>query len=303
MALRIPLPPIVLSLLPWIAVVVLLAANILLFVSGSSSGPGALWTGPEMPGKIMALPEQPEWLEAALSTSTPHQPAKPASPPSKMVLASPSQSEQTTPPAKLQTAPQPKAPAAHPVDTAQTAIQAAPEQRPPPVLESSTPQTAYDSPRYVVQAGSFVLEMGADSLMKRLKENGFTPILESTTETIQVNNVQAGPFASLEQAKQAEVRLKANGMDVEAEETWEGYIISLNKSYMLGYAIQDLELAKKLEITPVRIVKVATDLPVRKVIIGPFDTHKEAKAISAEVSHLGLAVPVIKKRFAPVGQQ
>lgn len=148
---------------------------------------------------------------------------------------------------------------------------------------------------FEVQAGTFVLKLGAETLTRRLQENGLQPTMEMRKEMVQLNNVQAGPYPTLDAAREAEVKLRSAGVEAVVEDTWEGYVINLGKYYLLGYAMQTMDEAEKLGVTPLRTVKVDAALEVHKVVLGPFSTRDRAKEISARISYLGLAIPVIKE--------
>ena len=176
--------------------------------------------------------------------------------------------------------------------------QPAPVQPTKPV--ETKPEPPPRGPGYMVQVGSFVLKMGVDSLMERMRRNGLKPRLGVYLERVPLNNVQAGPFTTLEEAKTAEAILKAHGMNVAVEELWNGgFIISLSKSLLLGYAMQDMEKAESLDVKPLRLVKIEADLPVRKVFLGPFPTKKKATEMGRRISRMGLATPVIKPYTPP----
>ena len=153
---------------------------------------------------------------------------------------------------------------------------------------------------FIVQAGSFVIDVGVETLMARLREYGWDPRLESVIEPIRLNDVQAGPFKELEDAREAEAKFKAACLAVIVEETGEGFIISLSQTPLLGYAVQDLDRAKYLGVKTMRVVKISVDRPVKKVLLGPFPTKGEAKLVSARVAKLGLAIPVIREWTAPL---
>ncbi|MBF0416094.1 MAG: SPOR domain-containing protein [Magnetococcales bacterium] len=148
--------------------------------------------------------------------------------------------------------------------------------------------------QFVVLVGDFVLELGMESLLKRLKDNGLQPRTGVKKESVRLNNVQAGPFLHLEDAKVAETVLKSHGYEAEVVETWEGFIISMSRSLLLGEAVADMEKGRSLGVKPVRMVKIEVDMPVNKVFFGPFISKEEALKMSERVAKLGLSVPVIK---------
>ncbi|MBF0620737.1 MAG: SPOR domain-containing protein [Magnetococcales bacterium] len=277
------LPPVVTRILPWGVVAALVAVNGWVFwdnIQQDEETTADIWTGPQMPGKAMALPGRPEGVVTAE--------AKPAPEQKKRQIPAPAGMEQKVvakqPPAPVEIPKQPK--------LAAVARRSPIIQPPDTILPKESTMVGRG---YVVQVGSFVLKMGAHSLSQRLEYHGMKPRTEESRELVQLNSVQAGPFSDFDEAKQAEGVLKAGGMDALVEETWEGYIITLSKSFLLGYAVQDMEQAKDLGVNRVRMVKVETDLPVRKVLLGPFPDHEKAREVSVAVTRLGLAVPVIQK--------
>jgi len=243
---------------------------------------GDLWTGPLMPGKRYGLPElgqarvlgSPEKkgdVASEMSQEVKPQEVKPVAP-SPEVLAEVVVKEEVKPPV------------------------APPVVLPPEVKVEAKGglDGGVGSGGFVVQVGNFVLEMGMDSLLARMRENGMDPQIGMKEESIRLNNVQAGPFKKMEEAKVMETVLKSNGYDVEVEETWEGYIISLSRSLLLGFAVHDMEKAQSLGITPLRMVKVEADMPVKNLFLGPYPSKDEARRVSERIAKLGLAVPVIK---------
>ncbi|MBF0296658.1 MAG: SPOR domain-containing protein [Magnetococcales bacterium] len=225
-----------------------------------------LWKGPLMPGKQLPLPDASGARVVTGDKSEPV-PEKPKEKPREEV--------------KLPPAPETPPPAPTP----------APAPEPPPAPLAQPPVSGG---KFVVQIGSFALNMGVESLLEQLRKAGFTPRIEQVQDRVNLNNVQAGPFETLEGAKVAEAKLKAGGMTVQVEESWEGYIISLSKFLLLGHATDELERVKGMGIAPLRIVKVNTDLAVRKVLLGPYETKERAQKVSAQVAGLGIAVPVLK---------
>ncbi|MBF0156335.1 MAG: SPOR domain-containing protein [Magnetococcales bacterium] len=161
--------------------------------------------------------------------------------------------------------------------------------------EGEVAAPALNGEGYVVQVGSFALEMGAESVMAVLRKSGFKPFLIKRTETVRINNIQAGPFDSLEKAKEMEAKLRAGGMAATVEESFDGYLISLGNSLLLGYSLGEMGKAKALGVGPLRLVKVDADMEVSKVLLGPFDTRDEAKMVSTKVGQLGVAVPIVRK--------
>lgn len=236
-----------------------------------------LWTGPLMPGKRYGLPE----LDKA------------------RVQGSPSQKEEVVAEVK----PEVKQLEPSVLEVSVKEEEKPPPPSPPPPLPSP-PEVKVEAKgggevvdgqgKFVVQVGNFVLEMGMDSLLTRMRENGMDPQIGVKEESVRLNNVQAGPFRKMEDAKVVETVLKSNGYDVEVEETWEGYIISLSRSLLLGFAAHDMEKAQSLGINPLRMVKTEADMPVKNLFLGPYSSKEEARQVSERIAKLGLAVPVIK---------
>ncbi|MEO5333009.1 MAG: SPOR domain-containing protein [Magnetococcus sp. YQC-5] len=222
-----------------------------------------IWRGPVMPGKLLELSPLPKGEVSATPKPT------------------------VTPPVEK---PKVDKPVETPVPVVkQAAVVAKPP--PPPVTTTSI---APVSGKFVVQIGSFALNLGVDSLLEQLTKAGLNPRVEMIQERVSLNNVQAGPYKTLESAKEAEAKLKAGSIKAQVEESWEGYIISLNKSLLLGQAVEELERIRSLGVAPLRVVKVDVDLVVRKVLIGPYESKERAKKMSAEVAAMGFAAPVVK---------
>ncbi|MBF0138520.1 MAG: SPOR domain-containing protein [Magnetococcales bacterium] len=248
-----------------------------------------LWTGPLMMGKV--LPLQPKSAGQAKTEARPE-----AKPESKEHSAKPE-----VPPVKEKAAEKPKTPAATLQAVSKPVGRAEPKPSPthtPPaaVAESaSVGSQAPDGKGYYVQAGSFALRKGADTLIARLRTKGLNPRLLQQTDMVLVNNVQAGPFRIFGDAKEAEIKLRSAGIIVKTDNTWEGYMISISKEIHLGNAIDSMANAEKLGVKPLRIIKVEDAQKFFKVILGPYKSEKDAKETSANLAASGLAVPLIKK--------
>ncbi|MEO5329068.1 MAG: SPOR domain-containing protein [Magnetococcus sp. THC-1_WYH] len=263
------------GILAWTMAVLLLMGNLGYYskLLMTQRVEGDLWTGPLMPGKRYGLPE----LGQARVLGSPEKKSDVAPEVSQEVKA-------LAPPPEVLVKEEETPPAPPPVVV-------------PPEVKVETKSGldgAVGSGGFVVQVGNFVLEMGTDSLLARMRENGMDPQIGVKEESIRLNNVQAGPFRKMEEAKVMETVLKSNGYDVEVEETWEGYIISLSRSLLLGFAVHDMEKAQSLGITPLRMVKVEADMPVKNLFLGPYSSKDEARRVSERIAKLGLAVPVIK---------
>ncbi|MBF0438838.1 MAG: SPOR domain-containing protein [Magnetococcales bacterium] len=220
----------------------------------------AIWPGPVMPGKLLALPDSASARVVGQANAVVEKP------------------KGVVPVVKVEPAP----------------VAPAPVVAPPPAAPPPAPPAAVTEGRFVVQVGSYVLNLGVDSLVDQLKTAGLNPRLETVQERVPLNNVQAGPYEQLEMAKEVEAKLKAGGYHVQVEESWEGFILSLNKSVLLSHAVEEMEQVRRLGVTPLRLVKVVTDLAVRKILLGPFDTKEKAMKMSARVAEMGIAVPVLK---------
>lgn len=231
---------------------------------GFATPDNALWPGPVMPGKQFALDDPARARVVGGAASTPAPAEKPKEKPPVVAKAEPAPVK--PPPA------------------------AAPSPPPPPIPAS--PEVTVG--KFVVQVGSFALNMGVDSLIEKLKKHGMNPRVETVQDRVSLNNVQAGPFKSLEAAKEAEARLKAGGFPAQVEENWEGFIISLGRHLLLGHALEEKERVRLLGVGPLRMVKTDTDLSVRKILLGPYETKERALTMSAKVAELGIAVPVLK---------
>ncbi|MBF0162567.1 MAG: SPOR domain-containing protein [Magnetococcales bacterium] len=233
---------------PHALLLLLLGANVWIFIAMTTVSQEALWTGPPMPGKRLALADPGQAKVAA------------------------------TPPAAAQEKKSPEESAA--------------VSKPKPVEKPPTGRG-----EYIVQVGGFFQELGANAMVERLRKGGFEPWVETTQEVVRLNDVQAGPFASPKDAKEAEAQLKAIGIVAKTEETWEGFVISLSRSFNLGEAMQEMEKAQELGIRSVRLVKVDEERSVRRVCVGPYSNKEKAKEVSAKIAKIGLTVPVIKERI------
>ncbi|MBF0283970.1 MAG: SPOR domain-containing protein [Magnetococcales bacterium] len=277
------LPPLVrtaLGYLPWVLVVALLAGNgvaLMKLLRGGSEP--AVWVGPTLPGKVMELPSRPVEEKKEEEKK-----------PEKLYADEPLRD--------LVVKDEPQSPTGGAAATASASAEkkGGEAKKGSPPSPSMAP-VASDSPSgkgYVVQVGSFVLKLGVKELVNRLKKNNIHPRVENQVELTQLNSVQAGPYPKMEQAKEAEAKLRAGGLDVSVEETWEGYVITLGKFYLLGYAVQAREQGERLQVKPLRMVKMEAPVEVQKVLLGPFPTKEAAKEISMKIAHLGFASPVIK---------
>ncbi|MBF0108295.1 MAG: SPOR domain-containing protein [Magnetococcales bacterium] len=273
----------IMGLFAWTMALLLLMGNLGYFskLILSSTPDTEVWSGPLMPGKRYPLPDiatarvigEPVGKDAAKAT----------------VAARPAMEK-----------PKPEVKVLEPVPVPPVKDEKKEPPVTPPPAETARPEKKVvarvdeEHGRYVVQVGSFVLEMGMESLLTRMRENGLEPRVGVKEESVRLNNVQAGPYSRLEDAKVMETVLKSNGYDVAVEETWEGFILSLSRSLLLGFAVHDMEKAQTLGVKPLRMVKIEADMPVKKVFFGPYVSKDEARRMSERVAKLGLAVPVIK---------
>ncbi|MBF0308980.1 MAG: SPOR domain-containing protein [Magnetococcales bacterium] len=146
----------------------------------------------------------------------------------------------------------------------------------------------------LVQAGSFVLKAGADTLVEQLKKGGVESKIQVETETVSLNLVQAGPFENRSVAREMEAKLLAGGMDAKIEETWEGFLVAINKTLYLSQGVQDMDKARKLGVKPLRMVKVPEAHQMYKVVVGPFGNRTQAKETSEKLANMGISMPIIR---------
>ncbi|MBF0163817.1 MAG: SPOR domain-containing protein [Magnetococcales bacterium] len=258
--------------MPLLAVALLAVLNLLvqgmgMMGMGFKTPEGAIWPGPVMPEKLLELPD-PAKARVVIQGDAPL-PVVAEKPP------------EPKPESKPEPKPEPK-------------VETKPASKPEPVPEKHTPMPVVAGEQFMVQVGSFTVEMGVDSLVERLRKEGLSPRVETVRERTGLNSVQVGPFAKLDLAKEAEARLKSGGIAARVEESWEGFVIVLGKSLLLSHAVEEMEKVKKLGVTQVRLVKVESDMTVRKVLLGPYENKERARKMSARVAELGIASPVIK---------
>lgn len=242
------MPPIVRTLLPWLAWVVLVGMNASLYWTELRRPESTdVWHGRLMPGKPVRLPPRPE---------------------SRILLVEPKEPYADEP---LRDVVLGKGGAGDP-----------------------GAQAIAITKGFVVEAGQFVLKLGAETLVHKMQKQGLKPSMEMKEDLVPLNYLQAGPFATLAEAREAEIKLKAGGLTgVTVAESWEGYQIGLGHFELMGYAMQIMEQADRLGVKPLRLVKVRTPLAVWRVWIGPLATREAAKEVSARIASLGLSVPVI----------
>ncbi|MBF0624014.1 MAG: SPOR domain-containing protein [Magnetococcales bacterium] len=266
-------------LLPLLGVVAALILNVTMVLGFLAKGDQPLEGFALPPDWGVVLPLPPRLADMVAEQPKPIRPPPVAEAPAEEPILSP-----TAEPEELASAP-PAPPAAKP--------------QPPAVVAEATPPPLGSG--FIVQAGSFAMRMGAETLVRRLREKGLEPRLVQRTEMVLLNNVQAGPYPTLHQAKEAEIKLRSAGYAARVEKGWEGHIISISKELLLANAIQEMEAVEKLDVRPLRIVKVEDAQKVHKVILGPFSSQKEAHTLSGRLTNFGLAVPLIK-RWDPIAE-
>ncbi|MBF0449015.1 MAG: SPOR domain-containing protein [Magnetococcales bacterium] len=166
--------------------------------------------------------------------------------------------------------------------------------------KSSTPDpvaapSAINRSKYVVQLGEFNNQAGVDALVAVMKAKGYDPKVNRIQKPGQMNEVQAGPFINLEQARRAEVLLRASGMDVWVDHTEQGHVISLTKSQNLFSAMAVMEKVKSLEISPLKLIKVASDAGTFQVFMGPYNSKAKADEVLERMEKISLTVAKIEK--------
>nr|CRH06355.1 Conserved protein of unknown function. Containing sporulation domain [Candidatus Magnetococcus massalia] len=171
---------------------------------------------------------------------------------------------------------------------------------PPPPTRKAKPATPTAPPkvvegsRFIVQVGSFVYAFGAEKLVERLHNHGYKAAVIVSEEMVNLNQVQAGPYGDLESAKEAELKLRAGGLPATIEKSWEGLIVTIGESMMLGQAISMMEQSERLYVHPLRLMKVEAPQKLSKVVLGPYAKQKRAKSIAGSMSELGMMSPLIK---------
>lgn len=229
--------------------------NVAVLINGvSDSDDGALWSGRIMPGKLFPLPD-PTTAKIIDATG---------------IRIAPKNEQQ---PQKLQVV-EKKAP------------------EPAPVVEKEKPIVI--TGKYIVQVGQFTAEAGVKPLIDRLNAKGHFPKVHIIQKRGKINSVQAGPYKSLEKAKESEVKLRASGMNVWVDSSDDGYIIPLTKTPMLAAAMAEMQRVAALDVQPIRLVKADEFQPVHSVYMGPYNSKDKAREVKERMSHIGLAVPTIQ---------
>ncbi|MBF0447007.1 MAG: SPOR domain-containing protein [Magnetococcales bacterium] len=164
-----------------------------------------------------------------------------------------------------------------------------------PTSDPVTPPSAIDRSKYIVQLGEFDNQAGVDVLVAAMKARGYDPKVNRIQKPGHMNEVQAGPFINLEQARRAEVLLRASGMDVWVDRTEQGHVISLTKSENLFSAMAVMERVKALEISPLKLIKVASDAGTFQVFMGPYNSKEKADEVFERMESISLTEAKIEK--------
>jgi cell division septation protein DedD len=160
----------------------------------------------------------------------------------------------------------------------------------PPVVEKPVVITK----KFIVQVGHFATESGVVPLVESLQYKGYNPKVRVMVQKTQLNNVQAGPYKSLEMARESEVKLRAVGRNVWVESSKQGYIINLKETINLAPALKEMERVEALDVTPLRLIKVDAFEPAHTVYMGPFNSKEKAAEVYERMGSIGLAIPKIK---------
>jgi cell division septation protein DedD len=244
---------------PLVLVVVLAILNIVMFFSGNSADDEkAVWDGPLMTQKIFQLPD-----------------------PSTAKIVNPGIRKKRK----------------KKVATPQLVTSDAPET----ITSSDAPadeeeeEVVYGRKKFIVQVGQFMSDSGVDSLVKTMQDRGYYPKVQVIQKKSFLNNVQAGPYISMEAARESEVKLRANGKNVKVESGEEGYIISLSKSARLSPALTNMEKYDAMGIAPLRLVKAAQFKPVKSVYMGPYNSKAKALEVKTRMSGISLSIPLLQE--------
>ncbi|MBF0356955.1 MAG: SPOR domain-containing protein [Magnetococcales bacterium] len=255
------LQPIVSGVGPVVLVVVLLVLNIIIFFSDSSIDEEMVVTdGHLMTNKLYALPD-PATAKIVSTTGVRIAPTKENIP---KQLVSPSVGEVSAP----QT------------DNIQ-----------PPAQKS----VANNRAKYIVQIGQFINDSGVNDLVKIMQDKGYNPKVHVLQQKSFLNNVQAGPYRTMEKARESEIKLRASGWNVNVESSDDGFIISLGKSAKLAPALTSIEKFDLMGISPLRIVKVAKFKPVKSVYVGPYNSRAKAEEVGGRMKGVGLNIPQVQE--------
>lgn len=155
--------------------------------------------------------------------------------------------------------------------------------------------------RFIVQLGQFKSRSDTGPLMSNLSNQGYDAKVQVLMDNGYMNEVQAGPFWSLERAREFEVRLRAVGMDVWVQPSDEGYFISLIKAETLEDALAEMNRVEAMGINPVRLVKVENRRPVHTVFMGPYNSKAKANEVMGRMGNVDLAVPEVTP-WSPQGE-
>ncbi|MBF0445611.1 MAG: SPOR domain-containing protein [Magnetococcales bacterium] len=255
------LQPLLTGIGPLALVVVLVVLNIVVFFSGSSvDDEKTIWDGPLMTEKLYQLPDPAT--------------AKIINPGIRITRKKTVETQQLVPPS----------------DATATAIST-----PSSTASEDKEDVVYGKKKYIVQVGQFLTDSGVDSLVKNMQDRGYYPKVSVIQQKSYLNNVQAGPYRSVEAAREAEVKLRANGKDLKVETSDEGYVISLSKTAKLSTALANMEKYDMMGIAPLRLVKAAKFKPVKSVYMGPYNSEAKAEEVKTRMVGISLAIPLVQE--------
>ncbi|MBF0453705.1 MAG: SPOR domain-containing protein [Magnetococcales bacterium] len=164
-----------------------------------------------------------------------------------------------------------------------------------PVVASKAPvKPAVVSSKFIVHLGQFTSKEGVAPLVDRLRNQGYNPRVRAIEEKVLRNSVQAGPFSSLESAREAEVKLRASGLDVWVTPGEEGYVIPLVETINLSDAIFEMDRIEAMGVSPLKLIKVEAKEQIHMVFMGPYNSKAKAQEVSDRMSTIGLAIPKIE---------
>ncbi|MBF0194241.1 MAG: SPOR domain-containing protein [Magnetococcales bacterium] len=245
---------------PLVLVVVLAVLNIVMFLSGGSSDEErAVWDGPLMTEKLFQLPDP----STAKIINTSRRKAKKKKIETQQLVTT--DLPETT-------------------DLSDAGMAA-----------DEDDEIAYTKTKYVVQVGQFLTDSGVNSIIKTLQDRGYYPKVQVIQQKSFLNNVQAGPYASKEAARESEVKLRANGKNVKVETSEEGYFISLSKTARLSPALENMEKYDAMGIAPLRLIKAAQFKPVKSVYMGPYNSKIKAEEVKTRMAGISLAIPLVQE--------
>ncbi|MBF0380841.1 MAG: SPOR domain-containing protein [Magnetococcales bacterium] len=260
------LRPILTGVGPFVLVVVLAILNIVLFFSaGSPDDDGEIWDGPLMTEKLYQLPDP---ATAKIVNTGIKKKRRKNIETQQLVVEQPAK-----------TTPEASAPSEDPYVEEE-------------YEEEEEEEVTYPK-KFIVQVGQFMSESGVDSLIKNMQNRGYYPKVSVIKQKSYLNNVQAGPYATVEAARESEVKLRANGKVVKVESSEDGYIISLSKSSKLSPALTSMQRYDAMGIAPLRLVKAAQFKPVKSVYMGPYNSRQKAEEVKTRMAGISMAIPVV----------